>query len=488
MRTGAGFAGLLAASVAAAACSSGGGSGPAGDGGADGGTDTGTGADDGAGCDFDAGLPALFPQDRLVAIAVDFHDEGAFDEMVARAAADPTDLPFFPARVTFDGEAIEDVGVRLKGNSSLWGSAADQTKSLKLDFGEYVSGGHFRCVDKLNLHNGFMDPSLVRERLTYALAAEFGVEAPRTAHAVVTVDGARHGLFTVTEQIDAEFLEERFGTAGGADDGNLYKCEDGCPLAYWGDDPLYYQGYPPDGVPVPECTDPEEGCGLVLKTNEDDPAMNTYADIIALVSAIDGVLNGGQALESLDAVLDVEGFARFAALNVALSNLDSYFGSNHNFYLYRRPADGRFVFVMWDTNLSYGTFECPAQYAQAAGVIDADILVPCGPPPPPLADLLVQDGEMRGLYCAALGELMADLLSPGAQAARFEELRSLLDAARAEATALGQPPFGFSYDDFDTAFSDQADVAFGEKVIHALGYFSDARAAAVEAQLLEKCP
>jgi spore coat protein CotH len=129
--------------------------------------DAGPDAGDGATCDWETELCLVFPQDHVVQIAIDFYDATAFDQMVAAAAADPYDLPFFPARLSFDGEVVEDVGVRLKGNSSLWSSGDGQMKSFKLDFKEYSAGRHFHCVDKLNLHNNFMDPSIARERLTW---------------------------------------------------------------------------------------------------------------------------------------------------------------------------------------------------------------------------------------------------------------------------------------------------------------------------------
>ena len=72
--------------------------------------------------------------------------------------------------------------------------------------------------------------------------------------------------------------------------------------------------------------------------------------------------------------------------------------------------------------------------------------------------------------------------------ARMDALRAILDAERAEASALGQPPSDYAYTDYETAFSHEPDVAFGPKVIHALGYFVDERVASLEAQISEKCP
>jgi hypothetical protein len=447
--------------------------------------------------DWDAALAQVFPADRVVQISIDFHDPAAYDQMVAAAAADPNDTPFFAADLTFDEETVANVGVRLKGNSSLWQSADGQMKSFKVHFEEYVGGQDFHGLDRLNLHNNFMDPSSLRETLAYGLARDFGLDPPRTALAAVRVDGQRHGVYTLVQQIDSRFLEERFGEDGGAADGNLYKCHDGCPLAYWGDDPACYQGSPPEGVPSPPCDDTTDECGLSLETNEDDPALNDFADVLDLVRAVDGVLQGQAGPADLDAVLDMDGFVRFQAWSLVLSSLDSYFGSAHNFYLYHRPADGRFQFIPWDVNLAFGTFECPQMCSEIEPTLEVDLLLPCfdedAVPPPqdrpkPLVAIVAQVPEYTARYCAALRELVDGVYTAAGQAGRVAELRALLDEERQQASVMGQPPFDFTYEDYLTALSDQPGVTFGSKAIHTLGYFDQARLASVAAQLEAACP
>jgi hypothetical protein len=414
--------------------------------------------------------------------------------MVAAAAADPDDTPFFPADFTFDDEVVEHVGVRLKGNSSLWGSADNQMKSFKVHFEEYVDDQAFYHLDRLNLHNGFMDPSLMRERLTYSMANDMGIIAPRSAHAEVWVDGARHGLFTMVQQVDSRFLAERFGEEGGADDGNLFKCHDGCPLAYWGDDPAYYQGSPPAGIPSPPCDAATDECGLTQETNEDDPAMNDFSDVITLVEAVDDALQGDTG--PLDEIFDVEHFIRLQALNLALANLDSYFGSAHNFYLYRRPSDGRFQLIPWDVNLSYGTFECPEGCSGEEPPLELDLFLPCfdeavastsGDRPKPLTALISQVPEYRERYCEALEIMLDGIYTIESQQAAVAGLHAIIGPARQEEAVLEQPPFGFTYEDYLTALSDTPGVSFGDKAVHSLGHFNQARIASVRAQIDLAC-
>lgn len=470
-----------------AGCVDGGGSG------ADAGPDGGDPGD----VDWQAEFDHVFPTDRVVQIHIDFHDPTAYDQMVAAASSDPNDTPFFAADFGFDDEQVTDVGVRLKGNSSLWNSGDGQRKSFKVHFEEYVDGQSFHQADRLNLHNGFMDPSLMRESLAYGLAGELGLVAPRTAHAEVWVDGERHGLYAMVQQIDSRFLKERFGEEDNADDGNLYKCYDGCPLGYWGDDPEYYQGYPPDGIPSPPCDDATDECGLQLKTNEDDPALNDFADVIGLVQAIDAVLQDPSATDQLEAVFDVEHYVRFQAWSLVLSNLDSYFGSAHNFYLYHRPSDDRFQFVPWDVNLAFGTFECPDFCSEQEPTLEVDLLLPCfdedADPPPadrpkPLVGVVTQVPEYRELYCEALETLVGAVYDASQQQDEIAALHAILDEPRQQPAVMSQPPFDFTYEDYLTAQSDTPGVTFGQKSIHALGYFDQTRIENVVEQMELLCP
>jgi spore coat protein CotH len=460
---------------------------------ADGGVDAGTDAGDEV--DYVAEFDCVFPQDRVVDIHIDFSESTAYQEMIAAAAADPNDKPFYRASFRFDDEEVTDVGVRLKGNSSLWSSGDDQMKSFKIHFEEYVDGQHFHHVDRLNLNNNFRDPSIMRERLAYAMADELEMVTPRTAYARVWVDDELHGVYTMVQQVDSRFLKERFGTQDDAHGGNLYKCYDGCPLAYWGEDPDLYQGNPPEGIPSPPCEPETEDCGLQLKTNEDDPDMNDFSDLVNLIRTVDEVLNGISETEALDAILDMEHYARFQAWTLAISSLDSYFVSAHNFYLYHRMTDQRFQFVPWDLNLSYGIFQCSQTASDPQNPIEIDLMEPCGPPPKPLADIIIQTPEYQQVFCEALEEIVGAVYSVADQDSKISALHALVGAARLEAGVMGQPAGGpdgdgisFTYQDYLDAQSHDPPANPGPGTILNLGFFNDMRMVELEQQMGQICP
>ncbi len=57
-----------------------------------------------------------------------------------------------------------------------------------------------------------------------------------------------------------------------------------------------------------------------------------------------------------DSVLNVDKCLRYIAACTALSNLDSYLGPPHNYYVYEQ-GDGIFEVIPWDLNLSFGIFK-----------------------------------------------------------------------------------------------------------------------------------
>ena len=181
----------------------------------------------------------------------------------------------------------------------------------------------------LNLKAMYNDPSQMREALAWRYLAAAGIPAARHTYAKLTINGGYRGLFSLIEQVDKRFLKDHYGKN---DKGNLYKayCGDiGCAtlehrVGANGDDSgrQYFSGKPDDRA-------------YRLKTNEDESAANTYDDLAALTRAIDGVgLPGGDARfgtdafrTSLESILNVKAFLRWAATNVLLGSWDNYFAT-----------------------------------------------------------------------------------------------------------------------------------------------------------------
>lgn len=280
---------------------------------------------------------AFFTGTSVHEIRLTFADAGWYDVLYKSHAEDPTD-PYFPASFTSDGVTIAKIGVRFKGNSSFADSGIK--KSFKLDFNTYEEDANFAGMVKLNLNNGFMDPSMLREKLFFDFAGRF-MPAPRVTFVRLVINGSYYGLYSAVEQVDGTFVRSRFGDD---ESGNLFKAEwgqdpensgdQGPNLAYLGDDPAAYEKY------------------YQLKTNEAD---DDYAQLITLTRVLDTSAPNTLS-KRLAPLLDVREALYALALNNIFVNLDSYNGSGHNYYIYDRSDTGAFTYLPWDAGLSFGRF------------------------------------------------------------------------------------------------------------------------------------
>ncbi|HEY7309833.1 MAG TPA: CotH kinase family protein [Gemmataceae bacterium] len=247
------------------------------------------------------------------------------------------DLPWSKGDVTFDGRTYKDVGVRYKGNYTFMATARSLKRSMKFDLNRYVEAQKLDGLTMLTLNCGVSDPSRAREALAYAFFRDAGVPAPRTSFAEVTLtvpgkyDKELVGVYTAVEQVNKGFLKRHFKDGSGM----LLKPEGlhGGP-AYLGPDWKAYEGrYRPKADP----------------TDEQKKRLIEFTKLIS--SGSDEAF-----AKEIGSYLDVEAFLRFIAANALLSNLDSYLGYGHNYFLYLVPKTNQFVFIPWDLDLSLATW------------------------------------------------------------------------------------------------------------------------------------
>ncbi len=268
---------------------------------------------------------AIFPENEVLEIRLEM-SRSDWDRLPMRP------FEYVPARFKCGAVSIGRIGVRVKGNSSA-GIPGDR-KSLKLDFNLYEKKADFHGAVKLNLHNAFKDPTLMREFLAYRLFRAAGVPASRAgfARVIVRIEGEDRylGLYTTVQQVDRLFLKQHFGDGRG----NLWKGEAGSDFTWFGEDPESYGGYE-------------------LETNE---KRGDYSRMVGIVRAVNQTPDASFAGE-MEKLLDVDRFISYLAANTLLSNLDSPTGSGHNYYLYHSPDSGRFTVIPWDLNEAFGNFK-----------------------------------------------------------------------------------------------------------------------------------
>jgi spore coat protein H len=387
----------------------------------------------------------LFPADRVVDV-----DLAITDADWATLLADPLVDVYVPATLTYDGVVVPQVGVRFKGNSSRRSvqQMGSERYSFKVDIDKIVAGQKLLGIDKLNLNNGFKDPSYLRERLGTETYRALGVPASRSAFVRLTKNGVPFGLYLAVEQVDKDFLRAHFAD----DSGNLYKPEI------------------PDGDLVWRGADIASYPKLELKTNTAAPDHTAVLHLLEVLGTAADV----ELETELGAVFDVDSFLRYLAVTATLVNLDSYVGMAHNYYLYEDQTTGRFVVIPWDTNESFGNFGC--MFAPGA-LLSLSYAQPiCGDPATrPLVTRVLSVPAWRARYEALLRELLAGAFAPARVATDVDTFAALI---RADVAA--DPTRFFSTADFETNLT--TDLQIG-RTIFGLTSFAERREAALLGQL-----
>lgn len=266
----------------------------------------------------------LFGETKILDVYLTFDDTDFWDSLEDTYYGDY----YISCDVEIDGNLVEQVGIKLKGNSS-WGVPSNK-KSFKIEFDEFVEGQEYDELEKLVFNNNFKDPTMMREKVFYDFCNTAGIPAPRANFAKVYMNDTYWGLYTLVDEVDKDYLGVLFSD----NDGNLYKGDPSGDLVYLGDDASpYYSKYE-------------------LKTNEDS------ADWSDLIDFIDRINNSSDAdFETLvgEKMDESDFYGHWSALSL-FANLDSYLGSGHNYYLYHEPSSDEFKFIIWDGNEAFGNF------------------------------------------------------------------------------------------------------------------------------------
>jgi spore coat protein H len=231
---------------------------------------------------------------------------------------------------------FRDVGVRYKGNGSyLRATRAGSDKiSLKVDLNKYIKGQKLADLTTINFQNNITDVGWMNEVLAYRLYRDAGALAPRTTYAQVylTIEGQKEqrylGLYSISENVDENFFEERFGTKKGA----IFKPSTTELFTDWGSDwSVYNQSYDP-------------------KTDLTDAQKQRLIEFGRFVS---GATDAEFAAKIGDFV-DLDDFSRYLAVLVWIANDDSLLRNGQNFYTYLDPDTNKMHFIAWDQDFSFG--------------------------------------------------------------------------------------------------------------------------------------
>ena len=259
-----------------------------------------------------------------------------------RLHAKPTEDIEVDAEVCVRDERLP-IGLEIQGASSR--KYPKKSYKLKFNRGVELEGHYFgttRLIDKVIIKAMATDRSLIRERLAFELWRQMGHEAPRESSLNLQINERYHGLYTLVEPVDKDYLRRR----NIATSGHMYK-----GVRKHGSFADFRPGRPLDRA-FEDATYPEAP---------------DYGPLSRLVSVIQDERGGPEAFaEAIATQLSVTDYIDRMIWISFTQNGDAV---AQNFFLYRleQANEPPWRFIPWDSNLSLG-----ADWRSAESVIGAD--------------------------------------------------------------------------------------------------------------------
>ena len=210
--------------------------------------------------------------------------------------------------VVVNDKTYKDVAIHIKGAVGSFQNW-DGKPALTVNFDKFVKDQTFSGLDKIHLNNSVQDGGYLNEIACSELAKAMGLPTARACHAIVELNGRKMGLYVLKEGYNGHFVERNFRGATG---GNLY---DG--------------GFLTD-IDAKLKLDDGPGC--------DGKDLKALADACKLGDA-------KKRYEAVAKLVNVDLFAKNAALQFLATDWDGYIRNRNNYRVYFPPMDGKAVFI-----------------------------------------------------------------------------------------------------------------------------------------------
>jgi hypothetical protein len=372
----------------------------------------------------------LFDESRVSSVYIEI-DEDSLDVIMTDVLSDH----YFQALFIYDygtgRDTLQNVGFRLRGNTSRY----SQKKSFKISFNEYVSGREYQGVKKINLNGQHNDPTMVREKLFYDSWKNAGMAERRTSFVRMYINHEYYGLYTNLEEFDKDWLQKIYGEKSG----NLYKCTYPADLVYLGPDQQVYKDI--------QSGSSTGGRAYDLQTNE---AEDDYSDLVNLMAVLNNPADSVFEAQIAQKI-NVDGFLKAFALDVATGNWDDYMYNMNNFFLYHRTDNDKFEFISYDADNTFGvdwvnqdwtTRDCIQWYNQDE--------------PRPLASKILSVPAFMSKYQRYLDTITREIIWENTIFPHIDSLRNLITNAAIE-DEYRILDFGYTVNDFFNGFTSTID-------------------------------
>lgn len=372
----------------------------------------------------------LFDDSKVSEIYVNLA-ESDLDFLYANVSSTVYKQATFVFRYQNQYDTVQNVGFRLRGNTSRY---ADK-KSFKISFNEFVAGQGYEGAKKINLNGQHNDPTLIREKLFYDTWNRLGMPERRSTFVKVYLNNRYYGLYTLLEEIDKAWLQRNLND----DEGNLYKCTYPADLAYIDGNQQSYKSLM-NGTAT-------GGRVYELQTNE---AVDDYTSLLQLITTLNMPANA-QFEQQIQQILDVEGYMKALALDVASGNWDNYAYNKNNYFLYHNLSLNKFQFITYDTDNTFGVDWLGKDWATRS----IHSWLPSGENRP-LAQKLLAVPAFKQIYLSCLEDLSTQYLDPSYIFPIIDQMKSLITNA-VQADSFRTKDYNYTMNDFHNGFTATVD-------------------------------
>lgn len=231
-------------------------------------------------------------------------------------------------KVEIDGETIENVGIRFRGNFDY------QKLSTKLSFNctkLYTNYNNkflhltnqakrkFKGVYKINLRASQNDPTIIREKVASYIFQKANATAPRVGFAKVYLNNKYYGFYLLVEQPDKTLAKSRFGKKKGD---------------------LFKGGYP--ALLKPGKTGGKSHFSAVGKSD------------IKNLTKVFNALKAASTKKEIRKVVDVDNVLNYLAAATLVGHWDSFIYNPNNDYIYVNNK-GKMKIIAWDLDNTFGS-------------------------------------------------------------------------------------------------------------------------------------
>jgi hypothetical protein len=321
--------------------------------------------------------------------------------------------------VRVNGVSFDSCGVKYKGNSSY--NPTNQKNPLHIELDHIKGNQDYQGYTDIKLQNGYKDPSMIREVLSYAILEQY-MDCPKGNFANFYVNGVYRGLYSSAESINKTFNANNYFQSGDT----YFKCN-------------------PIGGAGPGSS---AGSDLAYINTDSSSYTNGYElkSLYGWNRLVDFINTLNNDFTNIESKLDIDRAIWMLAFNNVLVNLDSYSGAFRQNYYLTWDNNQRFVPTVWDLNMSFAGF--PGGTGSSSSTTTLDPMSNSTSAIHPLIVKILGNPMYKRMYMAHVRTIVQEMFANDYYLTVANQLRTTIDA-----TVNSDPYKFYTYSQFQNSLT-----------------------------------